>query len=120
MQLEDYFEFEKFDTKFGEVERIRIKGTRIRIEVVIEDFNEGMEPRQIQEQYPTLNLEQVYATIVYYLHNKAQVDEYNRHGEAVAEAYYREYQERGPFWLNEDAERARAASKPADGEAGRE
>ena len=26
MQLEDYFEFEKFPTEYGDVERIRVKG----------------------------------------------------------------------------------------------
>ena len=30
MQLEDYFEFEKFETKFGVVDRIRLKGTPCR------------------------------------------------------------------------------------------
>ncbi len=92
MQLEDYFDFEKFDTKFGVAERIRIKGHRISIEHVIEYFNQGMDPDQIQrEMYPSLTLEEVYATITYYLHNKAAVDEYNRRGEEVAEAYYQEY-----------------------------
>jgi len=119
MQLEDYFEFEKFDTKFGEVERIRIKGSRIAIEHVIEEFNQGMEPRQLLERFPTLTLEEVYATVTYYLHNKAQVDEYNRRGEAVAEGYYQEYLQRGPLWLKEDAERQRAADGAAPGGAGR-
>ncbi len=92
MQLEDYFDFEKFDTKFGPVERIRIKGHRISIEHLIEYFNQGMGPDQIQrEMYPSLTLEEVYATITYYLRNKAAVDEYNRRGEEVAEAYYQEY-----------------------------
>jgi uncharacterized protein (DUF433 family) len=104
MQLEDYFEFEKFDTKFGEVERIRIKGHRIAIEHVLEHFKAGMQPDQIQrEMYPTLTLEEVYATITYYLHNREAVDEYDRKGEAIAEAYYQEYQRRGPYFLRDDA-----------------
>jgi uncharacterized protein (DUF433 family) len=104
MQLEDYFDFEKFDTKFGPVERIRIKEHRIAIENVIEFFDQGMPPDQIQrEAYPSLTLEQVYATITYYLHNKAEVDEYNRRGEEVAEAYYQEYLVKGPFFLRDEA-----------------
>jgi len=35
MQLEDYFDFETCETKFGPVERIRIKDHRISIEYVI-------------------------------------------------------------------------------------
>ena len=97
MQLEDYFEFEKFDTKFGPVERIRIKGHRIAIGNVIDFFNEGMTPDRIQsEQYPSLTLEEVYATITYYLHNKQMVDAYMERAEEVAEAYYREHLAREP------------------------
>ena len=92
MQLEDCFEFEKFDTKFGPVERIRIKGHRISIENVLEYFNQGMSPEQIQrEVYPSLTLADVDVTIAYYLRNKPAVDEYIRRGEEIAEAYYQEY-----------------------------
>ena len=50
MQLEDYFDFEKFDTKFGPVERIRIKGHRISIEHLIEYFNRGWAPTRFSER----------------------------------------------------------------------
>jgi uncharacterized protein (DUF433 family) len=97
MQLEDYFDFEKFDTKLGSVERIRIKGHRISIEHVIEHFNQGVQPDVIVSQiYPTLTLEEVYATITYYLHNKAAVDTYIQRGEEVGEAYYQEWLKQEP------------------------
>lgn len=97
MQLEDYFEFEKFDTKFGLMERIRIKGHRIALENVLEFFNEGMTPDVIQsELYPSLTLEEVYAAITYYLHNKQTVDAYMKRAEGVAEAFYREHQASEP------------------------
>src|SRR5258707_104784 len=103
MQLEDYFEFEKLDSKFGPVERIRIKGHRIAIENVIEFFNQGTPPDQIQrDAYPTLSLEEVYATITYYLRNKADVDAYFQRGEKIEAAYYQEYQEKGPFFLRDE------------------
>ena len=50
MQLEDYFEFEKFETKHGPVERIRIKGHRIAIEHVVELFNQGLSPERIRRK----------------------------------------------------------------------
>jgi uncharacterized protein (DUF433 family) len=96
MQLEDYFEFEKFPTKFGETERIRIKGHRIAIESVIEAFKGGKQPREICESYPTLTLEEVYATITYYLHNKAAVEGYIERGEKIADAYYQEWLQQEP------------------------
>jgi uncharacterized protein (DUF433 family) len=91
MQLEDYFEFEKLATKFGEVQHIRLRGHRIGIEHIIESFNEGLSAARIRQQFPTLSLEQVYATITYYLHNQAALDEYVREGIKIAEAYYEEW-----------------------------
>jgi uncharacterized protein (DUF433 family) len=111
MQLEACFVFEKFDTEHGEVERIRIKGSRIAIEHVIEAFNEGKQPREICERFPTLTLEQVYATITYHLHNKEAVEAYNERGERIADAYYQEYLREGPYWLRDKALRNRAAQE---------
>jgi uncharacterized protein (DUF433 family) len=120
MLLEDYFDFEKFETKYGPVDRIRLKGTRVAIEIVIEEFNKGATPQEIVESYPSLALEQVYATIAYYLHNKAEVDEYNRRGEEIAEAHYQEYLRRGPFYIRDDALAMREQPTPSEGLASHE
>lgn len=70
MQLEEYFDFFAQDD-------IRIKGTRIGIETVLYDFiNRSQSPQEIVNTYPSLKLEQVYATILYYLHNKEAVTTY--------------------------------------------
>jgi uncharacterized protein (DUF433 family) len=111
MRLEDCFEFEKFDTEHGEVERIRIKGSRVAVEHVIEKFKAGMEPREIRERFPTLTLAEVYATIAYYLANQETVEAYIGRGERVADAYYQEYLENGPYWLRDKALRKRAAQE---------
>jgi uncharacterized protein (DUF433 family) len=104
MQLVDYLEFESIQTKYGPAETIRIKGHRIAIENVIELFNMGSSPERIvQEFYPSLTLAEVYATIAYYLQNKAAVDAYIQRGEKVADAYYQEYREKGPFFLRDEA-----------------
>src|SRR5438552_15936308 len=70
MQLEDYFDF------FAE-DDIRVKGTRVGIETVLYNFiHRQLSPEEIVATYPTLTLEQVYATILYYLHNKDAVTAY--------------------------------------------
>jgi uncharacterized protein (DUF433 family) len=120
MQLEDYFEFEKFETKFGPVERIRIKGSRLRIDTILEAFLEGATPEQIQQSYPTASREEVYATITYYLHNKEAVDAYLRRGEEIAEAYYREYKEKGPYFLRDKARSRITPPHPTGSEAPQE
>jgi len=56
---------------------IRIRGTRVGIETVLYDFvHRGMAPEEIAAQYPSLSLEQVYATITYYLRNKERLSAY--------------------------------------------
>ena len=70
MLLEDYFDFLADDD-------IRIKGTRIGIETVLDDYiHRGQSPEAIAQNYPSVTLEQVYATILYYLHNKESVSKY--------------------------------------------
>jgi uncharacterized protein (DUF433 family) len=70
MQLEDYFDFLAPND-------IRIKGSRIGIETVLYDFIfRSMTPEEIDQRYWSINLEQVYATILYYLHNKEEVHQY--------------------------------------------
>jgi hypothetical protein len=70
MQLEDYFDFLAPDD-------IRLKGTRVGIETVLYDFiHRGRTPEKIAATYPSLTLEQVYATITYYLHDHETVSGY--------------------------------------------
>ncbi|MEL7359368.1 MAG: DUF433 domain-containing protein [Cyanobacteria bacterium J06560_6] len=70
MQLEDYF-------SFLEPHDIRIKGTRVGIETVLYDYIfRARTPEEIEQSYSTITLDQVYATILYYLRNKESVEKY--------------------------------------------
>jgi len=70
MQLEDYFDFLGPDD-------IRIKGHRHGIETILYDYiHGGQSPEEIAENYPTITLEQIYATITYYMRNRAAIDKY--------------------------------------------
>jgi len=60
--LESYFE--SLDS--GE---IRVKGTRVGIEIVLRDYLQGAGPEEIVLRYSTLSLERVHATILHYLCN---------------------------------------------------
>lgn len=56
---------------------IRLKGTRIGIETILNDYiNCGSSPEEIALTYPSLSLEQVYATILYYLQNQEKMTDY--------------------------------------------
>lgn len=78
MQLEDYFEFVEPDV-------IRLKGHRIFLEHVLERWLSGCTPEDIAHELPTLELEQIYAVITYYLHNKATIDTYLERARHLAE-----------------------------------
>jgi len=56
MDLNNYFQFISDDD-------IRIKGTRIGIETIINDFLNGSSAEVIALRYPSLTLEKVYATL---------------------------------------------------------
>ncbi|NJR23341.1 MAG: DUF433 domain-containing protein [Richelia sp. CSU_2_1] len=70
MQLEEYFNFLAPDD-------IRLKDSRIGIETILYEYiYRARTPEEIANIYTSLSLEQVYATILYYLHNKESVSKY--------------------------------------------
>ncbi len=70
MQVADYFNFLAADD-------IRIKGTRIGIESILYEYiHRSQTPEAIAERFHTVTLEQVYATILYYLQNREKVGTY--------------------------------------------
>lgn len=70
MQLEEYFNFLTPND-------IRLNGTRIGIETILYEYiYRDRTPEEIAQIYTSLTLEQVYATILYYLHNKEAASNY--------------------------------------------
>jgi uncharacterized protein (DUF433 family) len=70
MKLEDYFEFLAEDD-------IRIKGTRVGIESVLYDYvYRNQTTEEIVRNFASLKIEQVYATILYYLSNREEIEKY--------------------------------------------
>lgn len=70
MQLEDYF-------NFLDLNDIRLKKSRIGIETILYEYLfRDRTPEEIAKIYSSLTLEQVYATILYYLHNQEPINKY--------------------------------------------
>ncbi len=112
MQLEDYFEFHTTP-----VEYIRIKGTRIDIDFVIELYKRYMTPEQIAVHFGCpLDPVQVYATITYYLQHKAEVDAYLARREQAWQATLAAYEAQEPPDVVKRirALKAARAAKPAE------
>lgn len=84
MKLEDYFDFLAPDD-------IRLKGHRIGIDDVLSYYLDGYTPEEMAAHLPTLSLEEIYATITYYLRNRAQVDAYLVRLAARREEHYQKW-----------------------------
>jgi uncharacterized protein (DUF433 family) len=81
--LENYFEFLSPTD-------IRVKGHRIGIDTVLSYNLEGYTPEEIAANLLTLSLEEIHATITYYLHNRSQLDIYMAELDTWREQHYQE------------------------------
>jgi uncharacterized protein (DUF433 family) len=104
MQLEDYF-------NFLDAGDIRLQNSRIGIETILYEYIDcGRSPEEIAQTYPSLTLDQVYATILYYLRNKEAVSAYMKnwieHGHRM-----REQQRLNPPPVSEKFRQLRAERK---------
>ncbi len=68
----------------------RIKGTRVALDSIIYQFQQGRSPEAIQDAFPALSLSQVYVAIAYYLDHQDELDAYLAHNEATEAEFSRE------------------------------
>lgn len=61
---------------------MRVGATRVSLDSVIFAFHDGATPEEIVQQYPTLNLPDVYAVVSYYLQHRDEVEDYLEHRRA--------------------------------------
>ena len=88
--LESNFEFLSEDD-------IRIKGTRIGIESVLyESLHLSQTPEEIVQRFHTLTLEEVYATILYYLQNPVEVGNYLANNLKYSQRFREGYEKNPP------------------------
>jgi hypothetical protein len=50
----------------------------VTLDLIVREFEDGASPEELADNYPTLELADVYAVIAYCLRHKEQVDEYLR------------------------------------------
>lgn len=55
---------------------VRVGGTRVTLDSVVYSFNQGSTAEEIAQQYPALNLADIYGAIAYYLRFREEVDAY--------------------------------------------
>lgn len=65
---------------------IRIKGSRVSLDSIINHFKLGATAEQIVQSFPSLSLGDVYSTIAYYFAHRAEIEEYLYRQDAEADA----------------------------------
>ncbi len=76
--------------------RMRVSGTRVLLDLIVNAYQRGETPEHIVQMYPTLTLDQVYLAIGYYLRHREIVDEYIRSMDEEAERLRREWEAQYP------------------------
>lgn len=69
----------------GDDGTIRVIGSRVTLDTIVGQFKAGCSPEHIQEGFPSLNLQQIYGAISYYLDHSADVEKYLKEREAEAD-----------------------------------
>ncbi len=69
---------------------IRIAGTRVTLDTVIDTFLTGASPEEMAQDFPVLRLDDVYAVLTYYLRHRDEVDAYLRKRRSRAAVLRRE------------------------------
>lgn len=89
---------------------VLVRGTRVTLDTVVEVFNEGATAEEIVQQYPSLELVDVYAVITYYLRRREEVDTYINQRQQRAAVVQRENEARfSPVGIRERLLARRAA-----------
>jgi uncharacterized protein (DUF433 family) len=57
---------------------LRVGESRVTLDTLVHEYEGGADPEAIARSYPTLAPADVYAAIAYYLHHKAELDDYLR------------------------------------------
>jgi uncharacterized protein (DUF433 family) len=70
-------------TEFG---TMRIADSHVSLDSVVHEFKLGATAEQIAHSFPSLNLEDIYLAIAYYLTHRDTVEEYMRQQQAEGEA----------------------------------
>jgi uncharacterized protein (DUF433 family) len=63
---------------------VRVGGTRLTLETVLDTFKQGANPQEIVAAFPDLDLADVYAVLTFYLRHRTEVDAYLQQQETRA------------------------------------
>jgi len=75
---------------FGPDGIMRVTGSRVTLDSIVRQFQQGATAEQIEEDFPSLSLKDIYGVIAYYLHHTESVHQYLREQARAADETRRE------------------------------
>ena len=72
----------------------RVGGTRVTLDTVVDAFKRGATAEEIAQQYPTVELSDVYSVLGYYLDQREEIEAYLGERSAKSEAIRSEIESR--------------------------
>jgi uncharacterized protein (DUF433 family) len=97
---------------------VRVGKSRVSLDLVVEQYENGMTPEDLVRAYDTLDLADVHAVIAYYLRHRAEVRAYMKRREEEAEALRAKIEAEHPRVSREDLLARRSAREKADAPTG--
>jgi uncharacterized protein (DUF433 family) len=92
---------------------LRITGTRVSLDSIVEYYRGGETPEQIVEMLPTVPLSHAYGAIAYYLENEELIKEYLAEGERIVASHPPLSQRDPELFARLEAARKRLQTKSA-------
>jgi|ERR1051325_9430035 uncharacterized protein (DUF433 family) len=97
---------------------VRVGKSRVGLDVVVEQYENGMTPEDIVRAYDTLVLADVYAVVAYYLRHKTEVRAYLKRRQDEADALRAKIEAERPRISREELLARASAKEKADAAAG--
>ena len=97
---------------------VRVGNTRVSLDLIVEQYENGMTPEDMIRAYDTLALADVHAVIAYYLRHKDEVQAYVKGRAQEAETLRAAIEAERPRVSREDLIARRSAKEKADASVG--
>jgi uncharacterized protein (DUF433 family) len=97
---------------------VRIGKSRVSLDLVVEQYENGMTPEDLVRAYDTLDLADVHAAIAYYLRHREEVRAYLKRREEEARALREKIEAERPRVSRADLLARRSATEKADAPTG--
>ncbi|MFL5245834.1 MAG: DUF433 domain-containing protein [Gemmataceae bacterium] len=108
------FHADRFPLRADHGGAVRVGNSRISVDVIVQQYENGMTPEDMVRAYDTLVLADVYAVIAYYLRHRDEVRTYLKRREDEAEALRMRIEAERPGVSREELLARRSAREKAD------